>query len=88
MDAEADWYPVRIEESITSAEVLDWICQVDGRFTTSQRRAEVVAGLVAAFNSVLTPQANLCSWGKSSTLTREQIRGFCAALLPQSAQDG
>jgi len=64
-------YYVDLERCLTSAEVLDWIMQVDGkRFATR----DVLAGLVRALDWLLEPQATLCSFGGDKSLSREQLR--------------
>lgn len=65
-----DRYEVDLDDCRTSAQVLDWICQVAGKEWGGD---VTLAGLVRALNDVLTPQATLCSFGQSRQLTRSQI---------------
>jgi hypothetical protein len=51
-------YEIDLEDMSSSAEMLDWVFQV-GRWATPQEMAD----LVAAFNDIFDPQANLCSGG-------------------------
>lgn len=55
-------YEVDLERCNSSAEVLDWICQVAGK---SYVNSEDLGDLVLAINDLLRPQAALCSWGVS-----------------------
>jgi hypothetical protein len=63
-------YEVYLGECETSAEVLDWICQVAAKLWADER---TVAGLVHAIQDILDPQAYLCSGGRSYELSRERI---------------
>src|SRR5688572_29071962 len=63
-------YEIDLDTCTTSAEVLDWICQVIGK---SWADDATVAGLVRALDDVLTPQAHLCSSGRSKRLSRRSI---------------
>jgi hypothetical protein len=45
----------------TSAGVLDWICQIEGKIWADDAN---LAGLVRAFSSILNPQRHLCSFGQ------------------------
>lgn len=55
-----DYYEVDLEECRTSAETLDWICQITEKTWATP---EVVGWLVRALNDLLRPQAHLCSMG-------------------------
>lgn len=63
-------YEVDLERCLTSAEVLDWICQVAGKTYADD---VLLAGLVRALDDVLAPQAHLCSCGTSKKLTRRTV---------------
>lgn len=71
-------YEVDLEDCTTSAEVLDWICQVAHKGwrmrTPGAGRDQIVAGLVTALDDVLDPQAHLCSFGRSKRLSPPAIR--------------
>lgn len=54
-------YDVDLERCRTSAEVLDWICQVAWKTWATDA---TIAGLVRALNHYLQPQATLCSFGQ------------------------
>lgn len=71
-DAGGYHYEIDLEECTTSARVLDWICQVAGKEWDG--REHILAGLVAAFDDILRPQAHLCSSGQSKRLTKAAIR--------------
>ncbi|SFQ26564.1 hypothetical protein [Amycolatopsis rubida] len=72
-DAHPSGYEVDLELCLTSAQVLDWIMQVEMKTWADDA---VVAGLVRALNDVLRPQATLCSSGISKTLTKTRIAGL------------
>lgn len=63
-------YEVDLERCLTSAEVLDWICQIAGKIWDEP----IVGDLVQAIDDVLRPQANLCSFGASKRLTKKTVR--------------
>ena len=69
-------YEIDLDTCTSSAEVLDWICQINGKQWggSDAEHAAIVAGLVRAFADVLHPQANLCSSGRSRRLSRPQLR--------------
>jgi hypothetical protein len=68
-------YEVDLERCLSSAEVLDWICQIAGKDWTDDSTVAnaTLAGLVRAINDVLNPQAHLCSSGQSKRLDPRQI---------------
>ncbi|MGH3548398.1 MAG: hypothetical protein ACRDQU_09860 [Pseudonocardiaceae bacterium] len=70
-------YEIDLRTCTTSAQVLDWICQIAGKEWADDA---TLAGLVRAFNDVLAPQATLCSFGQSTRLTRREIRRRVAQL--------
>ena len=53
-------YEVALDECTTSAKTLDWIMQVAGKTWVSEHD---LGHLVRAINSLLRPQATLCSMG-------------------------
>jgi hypothetical protein len=76
-DAGGYCYEIDLDSCTSSAQVLDWICQITGKLWGGGSSAEhdaIVAGLVRALVDVLHPQANLCSYGRSRRLSRPQIR--------------
>ncbi len=54
-------YEVDLDRCTTSAEVLDWICQVAKK---SWGSPEVVGELVQALDDILHPQETLCTDGR------------------------
>jgi hypothetical protein len=70
-DAGRYYYELDLDGCTSSAQVLDWICQIAGKLWGD---TEVVAGLVYALDDVLHPQANLCSFGVGRQLSRSRIR--------------
>lgn len=69
-------YGIDLEHCTTSAEVVDWICQIADKTWGDDETPHdrIVAGLVAAIIDLLHPQANLCSWGKSHRLSKAAVR--------------
>lgn len=53
-------YEIDLEEIDTSAQMLDWIFQVQNKTWATP---DVLYGLLAAFRTVMNPQANYCSMG-------------------------
>lgn len=62
-------YEIDLDECRTSAQVLDWICQIAHKTWATDA---VLAALVRQLDRVLRPQVNLCSGGV------EQHRGKAA----------
>ncbi len=54
-------YEVDLERCTTSAEVLDWVCQVASQQWAS---TEDIGNLVRAISAILEPQATLCGEGQ------------------------
>lgn len=83
-------YWVDFRRCCSSAGVLDVVCQIAGKVWASDA---ILAGLVRAFDAVLHPQRNLCSWGQPFTMTetqlQEQIAEFVrgAKTYPRSGTD-
>lgn len=63
-------YEIDLDTCTSSADVLDWICQIAGKDWADDA---TLAGLVRALNDVLYPQAHLCSSGRSKRMTQRQI---------------
>lgn len=53
-------YQIDVETCTSSAEVLDWICQIYKKHWVTE---QVVFDLVEQFNVILDPQSTLCSGG-------------------------
>lgn len=68
-------YYVDLERCLTSAEVLDWLCQIAGKAWADD---ETLAGLVRAVDDVLDPQRCLCSFGTSKRITRRDVERLVA----------
>jgi hypothetical protein len=66
-------YPVDLLTCVNSAEVLDWIFQIEGRWD-----GEVTPAFIRAIDDILHPQANLCSMGQPKTLTPKAIKQLVA----------
>jgi hypothetical protein len=83
-------YEIDLEECLSSAHVLDWICQIAGKTWGGGEDAHdrIVGGLVNAFIGVLHPQANLCSFGASKRLTRTKVRYLASRAIDAPASRG
>lgn len=66
-----EWYDIDLDSCTSSAQVLDWICQIKNKWWGVD---VVVAGLVRALDEILVPQQNLCSFGQSLRLTKAKVR--------------
>jgi hypothetical protein len=64
-------YWIDLESCTSSAEVLDWVCQVAGKLWADD---VTLAGLVRALNDVLNPQGTICSSGQGRRLSKARIR--------------
>lgn len=70
-------YEIDLETITTSAEMLDWIFQVQGK---GWMTAKGLADLLQAFEDLLHPQSNLCSGGRDKTMDPKQVlRDWAAA---------
>ena len=65
-----EFYYVDLERCLSSAEVLDWIIQIERK----RWGGGVVEELVWLLNLLLDPQAHLCGFGAGSTIPQEEIR--------------
>lgn len=63
-------YEVDLERCRTSAEMLDWIFQVNKKTWAT---AEIVKNLLDAFECLLSPQATLCSFGVSTSMNPREV---------------
>ncbi|MEA5566898.1 hypothetical protein [Anabaena sp. UHCC 0399] len=61
LNNEAQGYEIDLEEIYSSAEILDWIYQVFGR---NWGNSKTIYDLLCAFNEIVDPQANYCSFGE------------------------
>jgi hypothetical protein len=77
-------YEVDLDACTTSAQVLDWICQLAGKTGSAWAgddpvvHTAMVAGLVHALNDVLQLQAHLCGCGIGKQLTSAGVRELVA----------
>lgn len=69
-------YELDLELCLTSAQTLDWICQVAGKTWATDA---VLAGLIRALDDVLQPQGTLCSSGRAKRLTQAEVRALCGS---------
>jgi hypothetical protein len=69
-------YAIDLHDCTTSAQALDWVCQIA---TKKWGTPDVVGDLAHAINDVLAPQANLCSSGMDKRLTPAQIKKLLIA---------
>lgn len=61
LNNQAQAYEIDIEKIHSSAEILDLIYQVYGK---DWRNPNTIYDLLSAFNDILDPQANYCSFGE------------------------
>jgi hypothetical protein len=66
----AEGYEVSMPSCKSSAEILDWIFQIQGK---SWADAETVKGLLQALDDILKPQAHFCSGGKDKKASGEDL---------------
>ncbi len=57
--SENGWYEIDLERCNSSAEILDWIFQVNKKGYS----AKDMKDLLDMFEKILRPQKNFCSWG-------------------------
>jgi hypothetical protein len=62
---EYDGYYIDVRTMTTSAQVLNWLCQIQGK---SWATDAVLAGLLRAVDDLLHPQATLCGMGEHKTI--------------------
>lgn len=70
-------YEVDLERCNSTGELCDWIFQVNGK-CYAEDDPDVIAGLVNALDDILEPQARLCSFGMSGSVSGEVIRRLVA----------
>jgi hypothetical protein len=63
-ERERDLYEIALEQCNSSAEILDWIGQLDGKNWTT---AEDMGYLVEALDDLLSLQSNFCSGGEEQS---------------------
>ncbi|MGI8514051.1 MAG: hypothetical protein ACR2NT_02735 [Acidimicrobiia bacterium] len=85
LDLDDNRYEVDLERCLTSAQVLDWICQVAGKTWADD---QTLAGLVRAIDDILHPQGTLCSFGTSRTITRPDVKGLVARYVTEHCDHG
>lgn len=78
-------YEVDLYRCRTSAEVLDWIIQINDKEWANSK--VIVAGLIAAIRTVLNPQGTLCGFGNSKSLTVEQIHEYARNVANRRASN-
>lgn len=76
-------YEIDLEECLSAAQVLDWICQIAGKTWggSDAEHDQIVAGLVNAFIGILHPQANLCSFGRAKRITPARARYLASCAV-------
>ena len=72
-------YEIDLEKCTSSAHVLDWIMQINGKTWGDHA---TIAGLVHAFDDLLHPQSTLCSFGQPTKLTKAAVRQRVAETTP------
>ena len=73
-------YEIDLEEIHSSAALLDWIFQILGEQWAD---ANTIYDLLRAFDDILDPQANYCSWEEDKRADGGQLaRKFAERLKP------
>jgi len=68
------WYEIDLEDINSTAEILDWIFQCLDRDGPD---------LLNAFNAILYPQKNCCSWGGERKFSGRQLaKAYASSLAP------
>ena len=62
-------YEIDLERIDSTAEMLDWIFQVNGKFCKDGHMEDLIDALYAIFN----PQANCCSFGKEKKFSGAKL---------------
>ena len=82
-------YPVEFSNIHTSAQMLDTIFQVQQKTWATPQD---ISDMLKAMATILNPQANYCSWGKSKTvadvnkLVETMLEKFDKFLGPETVQ--
>lgn len=66
---------VSLDDLGRSSEMLDSVFQIFGH----DHDGKLIAGFLGALRDILSPQANLCSWGEDKKLTKAAIRRMVTA---------
>ena len=83
LDYDTGRYEVNLEECLTSAQVLNWVFQVNGK-NWAHEDTGCLPGLVNAIDDILHPQAALCSSGSGKRLARADVRKRVEAYVRQA----
>lgn len=76
-------YWIELRRCTSSAEVLDIVMHTSRHSWVDE---VALSGLVRALDDVLDPMANLCSFGRPTTLRRKRLREILARALAQDAR--
>ncbi len=63
-------YEIDLEEMTCSAEILDWIFQIQGKTWATP---QVMYDLLKAIHILIHPQQNICSWGKDHRINVAEL---------------
>jgi hypothetical protein len=71
--SESPSYEIRLDEITDSAEMLDWIFQIQMKTWATN---DVIGNLIRAFDDIFMPQGTLCGQGVGKTIDAEKfLRG-------------
>ncbi|OGM08254.1 hypothetical protein A2Z67_00955 [Candidatus Woesebacteria bacterium RBG_13_36_22] len=65
-------YEIDLEEINSSAEMLDWIFKLWNK-TWVQSKPKIISDLISAFQDLLAPQKNYCSFGNDKKANPKEI---------------
>lgn len=68
----AEDYEIDLDEVTNSAELLDWLCQVQGKSWCTKKDLWT---LFEAFDYLFKPQQNLCPFGRGYYIDPRQVAG-------------
>ena len=73
------WYEVDLERCLSSAEILDWIVQIQKKSWVTPK---IIYDLIQALDDILDIQGNFCSSGKNLRPSKDLILGRIRAFTP------
>ena len=80
LDPSGHDYEIDLESCTSSAQVLDWLCQIAGK---SWSTPWLLGHLLIAFNLLLYPQQNMFNNGRDKRMTARAIRLRMEALVDE-----
>jgi hypothetical protein len=74
-------YYIDLERCLSSAQVLDWICQISGK---TWAIPALLGLIVKVLDACLYPQANLCSCGIDKTISSENLKRIIQSRMREA----